>query len=1036
MGTRNTRLSPERLLEHRTWIQGLARSLCGDEATASDVVQEAYVAALRNPPRDHAQPPVLRAWLSRVVRRLSLQHQRAEARRSYRQRVAARPDELPDSSELVQRAELQSRLARAVVGLDEPYRETVLLRYFEDLSAAEIARRQGIPAATVRSRLMRGLERLREDLDQEYGERSAWSVCLATFVPRAAAPPLPVDGSSVSILEGVLAMKAVQVAVVGSVLLVAGIGIWKFTDGTGTLGARGPLAPEEGASAASLRDTADDEPEPLGVERAEEPGAREVVARAATPDVLETVPEPAPGTGSATVTARLVDEDDQGLLGASITLGQSELRAHSRAGGEVSLTFEFEGPEATFEFVARADGRAATWTRAAVRSGETTHLGVVRLVHAGGIAGVVRDADGNPLVGVRVVTTLLENEKRDPEEVRRRGPELDPHAPEVVSGIDGRFALQGVAEGSARVWGHAEGFAWSVAGPVKVRRTEVAQCELVLEPLRTDDRVTGIVQAPDGTPLEGVRIGYSFQTSSYASGGAELSEADGRFSILVQHRVPHDLEVRDPESRYVSLRRTVEPGSDPVVLRFAEAKPFEVRVTDEDGEPLEAFSVSTVMANDRYEWFSQAVAGDRPDGVATLNRPDEPFRILVQARGFAELLGEVIREPVQRVELALEPLAGVRGTVVADGKPVVGARVTLHDVISDHFEHRINGFRALTGDAKDETTSGTLGTFELFPEQRRAYTVRAQAGGFALAEIGPFDLDPSVALTDLELHLTRGGAIAGVVLTRAGVDPSGLVLGFNRGDGHARTLRVSPDGTYRIEGLTPGPWSVTRRDRELLPSEHSASFDGLGEVVPLEFDCEVVDGETTTYDLDLRDVPPCRVRGRLLGGGASFEGWTASLATPGIAVDDTVLHTGFVEEDGTFELQVDLSREVVLLVQAPMTPSGRLELTEVMQLEPGDREWTFDARFGSAGVRGALPSAGSEVVYEYRFEGVVEERELRVKQRCVVDGEGRIRLAVVPAGPGVIRRYTPGSNATERGAWHELVRFDAREGETIDVQLP
>ena len=174
----------------------------------------------------------------------------------------------------------------------------------------------------------------------------------------------------------------------------------------------------------------------------------------------------------------------------------------------------------------------------------------------------------------------------------------------------------------------------------------------------------------------------------------------------------------------------------------------------------------------------------------------------------------------------------------------------------------------------------------------------------------------------------------------------------------------------------------------------------------------------------------------LLAGQEQFEGWTASIATAGVAIDDMVLQTGFVEEDGTFELQVDLPGEYVLLVQAPITPSGRLELTEELKLEPGDRDWSFDVGLGSAEVRGAPRSQGSEVVYEYRFEGVAAGRELQVKQRCVVDEDGNIRLAVVPAGPGVIRRYTPGASANERGTWEELARFDALAGESIDVLLP
>ena len=49
--------------------------------------------------------------------------------------------------------------------LHEPLRSTLLLRFFEGMSAADIARVQGIPAATVRSRLKDALDRIRAGLE-------------------------------------------------------------------------------------------------------------------------------------------------------------------------------------------------------------------------------------------------------------------------------------------------------------------------------------------------------------------------------------------------------------------------------------------------------------------------------------------------------------------------------------------------------------------------------------------------------------------------------------------------------------------------------------------------------------------------------------------------------------------------------------------------------------------------------------------------------------------------------------------------------
>jgi DNA-directed RNA polymerase specialized sigma24 family protein len=60
----------EELLEHSEWVWSLARRLVGDEERARDVVQEAWVRALRRPPElaDDASP---RPWLRVVVRNVA-----------------------------------------------------------------------------------------------------------------------------------------------------------------------------------------------------------------------------------------------------------------------------------------------------------------------------------------------------------------------------------------------------------------------------------------------------------------------------------------------------------------------------------------------------------------------------------------------------------------------------------------------------------------------------------------------------------------------------------------------------------------------------------------------------------------------------------------------------------------------------------------------------------------------------------------------------------------------------------------------------
>lgn len=193
----------EALLAEADWLQGLARRLVG-EVDADDVVQEVWMRAFGRPPERLDSP---RGWLRSVLRSVHLR--RIERREAVlaRERRVARNEALPSSAELVERAEGQRSLVEAVLTLGEPYQRAILLHYFEGLSAAEIARRSGAPASTVRNQLSRGLARLREHLDQRPEGREGWlsSVALLAYAPREGAVTVTALGAGSLVMWKVVA---------------------------------------------------------------------------------------------------------------------------------------------------------------------------------------------------------------------------------------------------------------------------------------------------------------------------------------------------------------------------------------------------------------------------------------------------------------------------------------------------------------------------------------------------------------------------------------------------------------------------------------------------------------------------------------------------------------------------------------------------------------------------------------------------------------------------------------------------------------
>ncbi|HVS19765.1 MAG TPA: sigma-70 family RNA polymerase sigma factor [Planctomycetota bacterium] len=165
----------ESLLARVARVRALARAVCTDGAGAEDLAQDALVVALERPGSEVA--PL--AWFRRVLERLALDRGRSEAARRGRERRVARGEVQPSMLDLVARADLQRRLVEEVLALPEPYREALLERWFEERAPAEIARRLGIPASTVRTRLARGHALLRERLERREGR--GWMAALASL---------------------------------------------------------------------------------------------------------------------------------------------------------------------------------------------------------------------------------------------------------------------------------------------------------------------------------------------------------------------------------------------------------------------------------------------------------------------------------------------------------------------------------------------------------------------------------------------------------------------------------------------------------------------------------------------------------------------------------------------------------------------------------------------------------------------------------------------------------------------------------------
>lgn len=192
------------LVEQSAWVNALVRRIAIG-IDVDDLAQDLALEALERPLE--ARSP--RGWLAGTARNLARMTRRGEARRSDRQRAHARGEESTADAPLtvLERLELQREVTEAVHALAEPFRTSILLRYLDERSIAEVAVETGVPESTVRVRIHRGLTLLRDRIGlAEADRRRAFLALLAVPSPRPAA------------LAVLLTMKTLQLGVVAATI--------------------------------------------------------------------------------------------------------------------------------------------------------------------------------------------------------------------------------------------------------------------------------------------------------------------------------------------------------------------------------------------------------------------------------------------------------------------------------------------------------------------------------------------------------------------------------------------------------------------------------------------------------------------------------------------------------------------------------------------------------------------------------------------------------------------------------------------------
>lgn len=157
-----------RLFElHSPIVLGLLVRILGSRAEAEEVLQETFLQVWMQADRFDEGRSTPRGWLLMLARSRALDRlRRRESRRRREEEVSGEGGSatLPTGTARLEEAERKTRIDSALGLLSPEQRHCIELAFFEGLTHTQIAERLKAPLGTVKSRILLGMNKLRQAL--------------------------------------------------------------------------------------------------------------------------------------------------------------------------------------------------------------------------------------------------------------------------------------------------------------------------------------------------------------------------------------------------------------------------------------------------------------------------------------------------------------------------------------------------------------------------------------------------------------------------------------------------------------------------------------------------------------------------------------------------------------------------------------------------------------------------------------------------------------------------------------------------------
>ena len=150
---------------HKDVVFGTAYLMTGNHSLAEEQMQEAFLAAWRGIKGFEIGCP-FKPWLVRILVNRVLAQQRKHTLPTVSLDGLDLSNQSVDPAEEVESLDRRMAVRRALSGLNQEHRQVVILRYFAGLTVPEVTQATGQREGTIKSRIHRALNRLRDQLSE------------------------------------------------------------------------------------------------------------------------------------------------------------------------------------------------------------------------------------------------------------------------------------------------------------------------------------------------------------------------------------------------------------------------------------------------------------------------------------------------------------------------------------------------------------------------------------------------------------------------------------------------------------------------------------------------------------------------------------------------------------------------------------------------------------------------------------------------------------------------------------------------------